>query len=142
MDQTNKRAHLDRNIELVKQAGDLIGSGFTERDDHPFADDFVFHFVNPHLPDLAGDYHGFDGIAGLFARLAELSEIGFRNVPHSLTPYGDELLVAFATNTLGFGGTVLDVDAVVVWRVFGGQIHEACDIPAINTVRPQPPVTA
>jgi hypothetical protein len=23
----------------------------------------------------------------------------------------------------------------VVWRVFGGQIHEAWDIPAVNTVR-------
>jgi len=127
------------NHELVAQAGRLIQSGFADRDNHPFADDFVFHFFNPQLPDLAGDYHGFDGIADLFTRLGELSETGFRNVPHSLTPYGDELLVAFATNTVSFNGTMIDVDAVVVWRVFGGQIHEAWDIPAINTVRPRPP---
>ena len=72
MDQSTERANLDRNIELVKQAGDLIRSGFVERDNYPFADDFVFHFFNPQLPDLAGDYHGFDDIADLFGRLAEL----------------------------------------------------------------------
>ena len=139
MDQSTGRTNVDTNIELVVQAGDLIRSGFVDRDSHPFADDFVFHFFNPQLPDLAGDYHGFDGIADLFERLAGLSETGFRNVPHSLTPCGDELLVAFATNTVGFGGMVLDVDAVVVWRVFGGQIQEAWDIPAVNTTRPHPP---
>ena len=53
---------------------------------HPFADDFVFHFFNPQLPDLAGDYHGFDGVADLFERLNQLSETGFHKVPHSLIP--------------------------------------------------------
>ncbi len=139
MDQSTEHADIDANIGLVMQAGALIRSGFVDRDNHPFAEDFVFHFFNPHLPDLAGDYHGFQGTADLFERLAEVSETGFRNVPHSLTPFGDELLVAFATNTLGFGGTMIDVDAVVVWRVFGGQIHEAWDIPAVNTVRPHRP---
>jgi hypothetical protein len=140
MDQSTEGTNVDASIELVMQAGALIRSGFVDRDNHPFADDFVFHFFNPQLPDLAGDYHGFDGIAELFERLGELSETGFRNVPHSLTPCGDELLVAFATNTLGFDGVLIDVDAVVVWRVFGGQIHEAWDIPAVNTVRPHQPL--
>ena len=49
--------------------------------------------------------------------------------------------MAYATNTVSFEGTVLDVDAIVVWRVFGGRIHEAWDIPAINTVRPHQPET-
>ena len=78
-------------------------------------------------------------MAGLFEHREGLSDTGFRNVPHSLTPCGDELLVAFATNTLGFAGSLIDVDAVVVWRVFDGQINEAWDIPAVNTVRPHPP---
>ena len=34
-----------------------------------------------------------------------------------------------------------DVDAVVVWRVVDGQIREAWDIPAVNTVRPHPTST-
>lgn len=126
------------NVDLMMQVGELIASGFADRDHHPFADDFVFHFINPQLPDLAGDHHGIDGMAGLFERLAELSEIGFRQVHHSLTPCGDELLVAFVTNTLAVEGATVDVDAVVVWRVFGGQVHEAWDIPAVNTVRHNP----
>ena len=139
MNQPTERSGTDSNIDLVVQAGALIKSGFTDRDDHPFADDFVFHFINPQLPDLNGDYHGFEGMADLFERLGQLSEDGFHNEPHSLTPCGDELLVAFATNTLGVGGELIDVDAVVVWRVFGGKIHEAWDIPAVNTVRPHRP---
>ena len=136
MDQPTETTNVDTNIELLVQAGELIRSGFAKSDDHPFADDFVFHFFNSQLPDLDGDYHGFDGIADLFERLGELGETGFRQVHHSLTPCGDELLVAFVTNTVGFDGTTIDVDAVVVWRVFGGKIHEAWDIPAVNTVRP------
>lgn len=139
MDQPTETSNVDDNHELLVRVGELISSGFADRVDHPFADDFVFRFFNPQLPHLAGDYHGIDGMADLFERLSELSETGFRQVHHSLTPCGDELLVAFVTNTLGLGGTTIDVDAVVVWRVFGGEIHEAWDIPAVNTVRPHEP---
>jgi hypothetical protein len=141
MQQPTQATNVEANIELLGQVGMLIRTGFANRDHHPFADDFVFHFFNPQLPDLAGDYHGIDGTAHLFERLERLSDIGFHQVHHSLTPCGDELLVAFVTNTLGFGGTTIDVDAVVVWRVFDGQIHEAWDIPAVNTVRPTPVLT-
>ena len=129
------------NLDLVVRAGSLIATGFANRDEDLFADDFVFHFFNPQLPELAGDHHGLDGLASFFERVGEASDSGFHNEPHSLTPYGDELVVAYATNTVSFGGTVLDVDAIVVWRVFGGRIQEAWDIPAINTVRPQQPET-
>ena len=125
------------NMELVARVGPLIRSGFAEVDTDLFADDLVFHFFNPRLPDLAGDHHGLDGIAALFRRLGEASDTGFHNEPHSLTPFGDELVVAYATNTMSFDGVAIDVDAVVVWRVFDGRIHEIWDIPAINTVRPR-----
>ncbi len=140
MDDSHERSDVDSNVEALARVGELIESGFADRNSDPFADDFVFHFFNSQVPDLNGDYHGFDGLALLFERLGELSETGFRQVRHSLTPYGDELLVAFVTNTISFGGSTIDVDAVVVWRVFGGQIHEAWDIPAVNTVRPHQPV--
>ena len=140
MDQLTEPTIIDTNIDALDKVGELIESGFADRDNHPFADDFVFHYYNPQLPDLAGDYHGFDGIDDFFKRLAEGSETGFRQVHHSLTPFGDELLVAFVTNTLSFGGMDIDVDAIAVWRVVGGQIHEAWDIPAVNTVRPHQPV--
>jgi len=96
----------------------------------------VFHFFNPRLPELTGDHHGYDGIRSLFERLGQASDTGFHNEPHSATAYGDELVVASATNTVSFGGTALDVDAVVVWRIVDGRICEVWDIPAINTVRP------
>jgi hypothetical protein len=138
MDQSTEPTNVDTNFEALERVGELIRTGFADRHNHPFADDFVFHFFNSQLPDLDGDYHGFDGIAELFKLLGELGEDGFHQVHHSLTPCGDELLVAFVTNTVGFDGTTIAVDAVVVWRVFDGQVHEAWDIPAVNTVRPTP----
>ena len=75
-------------------------------------------------------------MCSLFERLHQASDTGFHNEPHSLTPYGDELVVAYATNTVSFEDAVFDVDAIVVWRVVGGQLQEAWDIPAVNTVRP------
>ena len=124
------------NLDLVAQVGALIGCGFADPDEDLFAPDFEFHFFNTHLPDLDGDHPGLDGMRSLFERLQQTSDTGFHSEPHSLTPYGDELVVAYATNTLSFGGTELDVDAIVVWRVVGGRVQEAWDIPAINTVRP------
>ena len=136
MDQPTEPGDADADLEALTKVGELIRSGFADRHDHPFADDFVFHFFNSQLPDLAGDHHGVDGMAELFERLGELDEAGFRQVHHSLTRCGDELVVAFVTNTVGFGGSTIDVDAVVVWRVLDGVIHEGWDIPAVNTVRP------
>ena len=129
------------NLDLVARAGALIVSGFSEPDEDLFADDFVLHFFNPHLAELAGDHHGLGGLRSFFERLGRASDSGFRVDPHSLTPFGDELVVAYTTNTLSIGETELDVDAIVVWRVFGGRIHEAWDIPAVNTVRPHGPET-
>lgn len=130
------------NLDLVMQAGTLIRTGFARSQEDLFARDFVFHFFNPNLDDLHGDHRGYDGFHGFFERLHQTSDTGFHNEPHSLTPYGDELIVAYATNTLSFAGTVLDVDAIVVWRIVDGRIREAWDIPAINTVRPRQSDTA
>jgi ketosteroid isomerase-like protein len=125
------------NIDLVAQVGTQILGGFADPADDLFSDDFVFHFFNAHLPELAGDHHGLDGLSNLFQQLHDQSDTGFHSTPHSLTPYGDELVVAFATHTLSFGGNVFEVDAIVVWRVVGGRVQEGWDIPAINTVRPE-----
>jgi ketosteroid isomerase-like protein len=130
------------NLDLVMRAGNLIRTGFARSQEDLFARDFVFHFFNPQLEDLNGDHRGYDGFRELFELLHQASDTGFRNEPHSLTPYGDELVVAYATNTVSFAGTVLDVDAIVVWRIVDGRIREAWDIPAINTVRPRQSDTA
>ena len=124
------------NLDLVMRAGALIHTGFANADEELFASDFVFHYVNPMLADFDGDHHGYEGFRSFFERIQMGSDTGFKNQPHSLTPYGDELVVAYATNTVSFGGTAIDVDAIVVWRIVDGRLREAWDIPAINTVRP------
>ena len=127
------------NLDLVTRAGTMIRTGFANADEDVFADGFLFHFFNPRLDELHGDHHGYEGFRSFFERLDQGSDTGFHSEPHSLTPYGDELVVAYATNTVSFNGALLDVDAVVVWRIVNGRISEAWDIPAINTVRLREP---
>jgi hypothetical protein len=129
------------NMDLVTQVGHLTATGLANPDPNLFADDFVFHFTNPSLPELAGDHHGVDGLVRLFEQLRGQADRDLRIRPRSLTPYGDDLVVAFATHTLSFGGAEIEVDAIVVWRVVAGRLAEAWDIPAVNTVRPVGPAS-
>ena len=124
------------NVDLVAGLGPLTGPGFSSPNRALFADDFVFHVANPGLPELAGDHHGVDGFVRLFGQLRSAVDRELQSVAHSLTPYGDERVGAFATHTLSFGGGAIEVDAIVVWRVVDGRFAEAWDIPAVNTVRP------
>ena len=95
----------------------------------------MFHYFNRRLPDLDGDYDGLEGIREFFARLGEVSGGSFHVEPVSPTPFGDELVAAHATITLSLQGAALALDSLLVWRVFADQVHEAWDIPAVNTVR-------
>ena len=36
-----------------------------------FSDKFVWHYFNPKLPDLEGDYVGIDGLRSFFRKIAE-----------------------------------------------------------------------
>ncbi len=123
------------NLELVARAGALIADGFATGGEDVFAADAVFHFANAHLPDLDGDHRGVHAIAALFRRLASGSDVGFSVNPVSIAPHGDELVITCVTNTVGFPGVAIEVDAVVVWRVFEGRIQEVWDIPATSTAR-------
>lgn len=120
----------------VIRVGEVLMSGFQAPAADLFAEGFVFHYFNPRLADLSGDYEGLEGMKSFFGRLMAASEGTFRLDPISLTPFGDELVAAFATHTLTVGGADLEVDAVVLWRVVEGRLAEAWDIPAVNTARP------
>ena len=102
-----------------------------------FAEDFVWHFFNARLPDVEGDYVGVAGLQSFFDKLGAGSGGTFAVEPISITPYGDELVVTFVRDTAVFGGTSLEIDAVVIWRIVGGQLTEAWDIPAVHTARPR-----
>ena len=95
---------------------------------HLFADDAVWHYSNPNLPELQGDYVGPEGIRAFFAAVAESSHGTFRVAPVSATPVGPELVVMQSRNTLTFESRVVTVDVVVVWRIVAGRIQEVWDI--------------
>ena len=101
------------------------------------ADDFVWHYFNPTLPEIEGDYIGLAGFQAFFQKLGRLTNDTFRVKVKQAFPIGDELVVVHAEPNMTFEGQSFAVDAAVVWRVVGNQIVEAWDIPAVNTIRPQ-----
>ena len=119
------------NIALLKQL-DLRNLGAAE---DLFAADFVWHYINPNLPELEGDYIGLGGLHSFFAKLGGKTGGTFQVQPISIYPAGDELVVTHVQDTLVLDDRSLALDAVVVWRVIDGKISEAWDIPAQHAVR-------
>ena len=98
------------------------------------AEDAVFHYFNPKLPELHGDYHGRQGFIDFFGQIGTQTEGSFKVTPLSILPMGEELVVTHVKDTMRLGGQHLEIDAVVVWRIVDGKIKEAWDIPAVYTV--------
>ena len=98
-----------------------------------FANDVVWHYYNPKLPQIEGDYTGLDGIKSFFASLAALTIGTFRVEPVSAEPAGDELVVVRTRNTLTIDGDDMATDVIVVWRIVEGKISEVWDIPSVFT---------
>jgi ketosteroid isomerase-like protein len=112
------------NVALLKQfdPGDMAASAGL------FADDAVFHYFNPNLPELQGDHVGPAGIRAFFEALAERSRGTFRIEPVSATPVGRELVVVQSRNSLTLDEQTVTVDVVVVWRFVDGRVAEVWDI--------------
>ncbi|EAR01316.1 nuclear transport factor 2 family protein [Maribacter sp. HTCC2170] len=97
------------------------------------AEDAIFHYYNPMLPDMQGDYLGRQGFVDFFGKLAGKSKGTFKVTPLSITPMGNELVVTHVEDNMILNGQQLKIDAVVVWRIIDGKIKEAWDIPAVYT---------
>jgi hypothetical protein len=95
-----------------------------------FDDSFVFHYFNPNLPDLEGDYVGVEGLKNFFSTLGEMTSGSFEVLPVSATPVGDELVVVQTRNKLTLDQQPIAIDVVVVWRAVDGKFREAWDIPS------------
>lgn len=93
-----------------------------------FAEDVIWHYFNPNLPELQGDYVGLDGIRSFFQRVGELSRGTFKAEPVSITPVGDELVMVQVRDTLTIKGKSHARDVVVVWRIVDGRVVEVWDI--------------
>ncbi|MEM7280153.1 MAG: nuclear transport factor 2 family protein [Pseudomonadota bacterium] len=100
-----------------------------------FAGDFIWHYFNPRLPDVHGDYCGVDGLKQFFAIMNNQSSGSFRVNKIDGWTVGDELVVTQVCNQMNFEGQDMEFDAIVVWRIVNSEIAEAWDIPAINTIR-------
>ena len=101
-----------------------------------FAEDVVWHFFNPRLPEMQGDYVGLTGIRNFFEKLGGVTSGTFRIEPISLTPAGDELVVAHTRNSLTLEDQQITTDVVVVWRIVEGRIAEVWDIPSVYAPQP------
>src|SRR5918996_891009 len=105
------------NISLVRQIGQAIQTGHLTSVENVVADDFAWHYFNPRLPDLAGDYHGLSGVESFFSKLAEHSGGTFKMQPVSAQHIGDELVVTHGRVELTIQERHIETDVVVVWRV-------------------------
>ena len=100
------------------------------------AEDVVFHFFNPNLPDIQGDYVGLTALQEFFGQMAEKTAGTFRVNPISVTAaVGDELVVVQSKNTMILEDRKIETDVVVVWRIVDGRITEVWDIPSVHTAR-------
>lgn len=94
----------------------------------------VWHYYNPRLPDVHGDYVGIDGIRKFFEKIVRQSTGTFKVEPVSITPVGNELVVVQTRNTMTLQDQSIAVDVVVVWRIVDGLITEVWDIPSLHTM--------
>ncbi|MEM9978134.1 MAG: nuclear transport factor 2 family protein [Cyanobacteria bacterium P01_D01_bin.2] len=129
------------NISLLNRLDQCLDDDNIAEAAKLFTKNFVWHFFNPQLPDIQGDYVGFDGWQTFLGKLAIVTGGTFQVETISCTPMGDELVVTHVQDTMQLGGQPMKLDAVVVWRIVNGCIAEAWDIPAIHTVHtPRPRV--
>lgn len=97
------------------------------------AADVVWHFFNPLLPDIQGDYVGLTGVQTFFEKIGGLTDGTFKVNPISATAIGDELVIVHSQNTMSLENQSIEIDVVVVWRVVDGRITEVWDIPSVYT---------
>ena len=119
------------NIDVLKRL-DLRN---LEASAEVFAEDFVWHYYNPKLPEMQGDYIGLTGLTDFFKILAGRTMGSFKVKPLSIAPMGDELVVTHVKDTMLLNGKQMEIDAVVIWCIIDGKIREAWDIPVIPTAK-------
>ncbi len=102
------------------------------------ADNFIWHYFNPRLPELHGDYHGIEGFKDFFEKLGEISNGSFQANVINRSVVGDELVIIQTCNRLAleaFEGHTIETNVIVVWRIVNGKIAEGWDIPSVYNVR-------
>lgn len=122
------------NLSLLERLEKLLPHNLDSAQDL-IADTFVWHYFNPALPEIAGDYKGIKGLCAFFEKLAVVTDNTFNVKIHQVIPVGEELVVVHANPSMTFAGESFELDAVVVWRIVGDRITEAWDIPSVYKVK-------
>ena len=96
-----------------------------------FSEDFVWHFINPQLPNIQGDFVGVEGLMSFFGALQQRTGGSFSVEPISSTVFGDNLVVSHVKDRMNLDGRTVEPEAVVIWRFRDGRIAEAWDVVAV-----------
>jgi uncharacterized protein len=123
------------NIAMVRRIGAAIQAGTLSAVNDALQSDVVWHYFNPRLPELAGDYHGVAGVEGFFALLATKSNGTFRVEPVAAHAFGGELVVTHGRVSLTLDDRNITTDVIVVWRIRERCVAEVWDIPAVFTAQ-------
>jgi len=99
------------------------------------AEDFVWNYINPKLPEMEGDYLGLSGLTDFFTKIAGRTDSSFKVNPLSIIPMGDKILITHVKDTMLLDDNQMEIDAIVVWCIIDGKIREAWDIPVTHTAR-------
>ncbi|NNC61694.1 MAG: SnoaL-like domain-containing protein [Eudoraea sp.] len=97
------------------------------------AEDFVWHYINPELPEMEGDYYGLSGLIKFFKEIAGRTAGSFKVKPISIMPLGDKLVITHVKDSMLLAGKKMKIEAVVIWCIIEGKIKEAWDIPVKHT---------
>ena len=119
------------NISILKRFNPANPNTLAE----VLAKDFIWHYINPKLPDLEGDYFGLSGLTDFFQKLAGRTSDTFKVNPISIAPMGDELIITHVKDTMVLEDKPKEIDAIVLWCIIEGQIKEAWDIPIVHTAK-------
>ncbi len=99
------------------------------------AEDAVFHYFNPKLPDMQGEYVGLEGFQTFFEKIGKRSEGTFKVNPLFASAVGDELVFVHTNNTMILEDEQIETDVVVIFRIVDGKITDVWDIPSIYTAK-------
>ncbi|MGD1859978.1 MAG: nuclear transport factor 2 family protein [Leptolyngbyaceae cyanobacterium] len=125
---------VNKNLLLLQRLEKLVPHDLDSAQ-NLIADNFIWHYFNPALPEVAGDYVGLSGLQEFFQKLSVLTHGTFKVETHQVIPVGEELVVVHANPSMTFADQSFELDAVVVWRIVGDRITEAWDIPSIFTLK-------
>lgn len=119
------------NISILKQFNPANPSSAAG----VLAEDFVWHYINPELPGLEGDYSGLSGLIDFFKKIGGRTSGSFKVNPLATMPLGDNLVITLVEDTMVLDGKPMKIEASVLWCIINGKIKEAWDIPIIHTAK-------